>query len=67
MLVTIDHVLCSLTDTVYKICLFKLTGAWWYTECYDSNLNGEWTDGLIWAAWRGFHYSLRVIKLRLSR
>ncbi|XP_019856541.1 PREDICTED: fibrinogen C domain-containing protein 1-like isoform X1 [Amphimedon queenslandica] len=40
-------------------CAQTFTGAWWYTRCYFSNLNGQYFNssttnrqGIIWVTWR---------------
>lgn len=51
-------------------------GAWWYSDCHSSNLNGlylggphkSYADGVNWKAWRGYNYSYKVseMKVRLT-
>uniref|UniRef100_H2YI41 Fibrinogen C-terminal domain-containing protein n=1 Tax=Ciona savignyi TaxID=51511 RepID=H2YI41_CIOSA len=56
-------------------CAVRYHGAWWYNNCRDSNLNGEYlkcqTTSVQAASWRNFHgrkYSMKFIemKFRLS-
>ncbi|XP_070579784.1 angiopoietin-related protein 1-like [Ptychodera flava] len=58
-------------------CQTMCKGGWWYKDCYNSNLNGvyrkkgpysreEW-DGLDWGGWRGYHYSLKKITMKIKR
>ena len=41
-------------------CASAYTGAWWYKDCYVSNLNGQYLpgaydfDGITWEAWRNY-------------
>lgn len=56
-------------------CAAKYMGAWWYTACHQSNLNGpylrgehtSYADGINWVTWRGFHYSLKKTELKIRR
>ncbi|XP_041372876.1 ryncolin-1-like [Gigantopelta aegis] len=55
-------------------CAEKFKGAWWYTSCHLSNLNGLYLNGshssravgVNWKTWRGHYYSLKrtVMKIR---
>ncbi|XP_070532838.1 fibrinogen C domain-containing protein 1-A-like [Ptychodera flava] len=57
-------------------CAVSFTGAWWYSSCSLSNLNGqyldgennEWGRGIVWYDWLGMKYSLKKtdIKIRPS-
>ncbi|XP_076063817.1 microfibril-associated glycoprotein 4-like [Oratosquilla oratoria] len=54
-------------------CASSFKGAWWYNECHASNLNGKYlkgptesyADGVAWFSWRGHHYSLRSVEMKI--
>ena len=54
-------------------CAAKYKGGWWYHKCHHSNLNGLYlkgtTDqqatGVVWNAWKGYHYSLKFSELKM--
>lgn len=41
-------------------CAQIFKGGWWYTKCYESNLNGKYfpegrhTDGIVWRSWKDY-------------
>ena len=51
-------------------CAVSYTGAWWYNNCYNSNLNGKYVGeknddrGLPWSDFRG-SLSLKFTKMKL--
>ena len=51
-------------------CAVEYTGAWWYHNCYRSNLNGEYLpgtarDGVVeWEPWRN-DYSLNATTMKI--
>ena len=54
-------------------CAVKFKGAWWYENCHESNLNGQYLGGphdtfavgINWKAFRGFKYSLKRSEMKL--
>ena len=56
-------------------CAILYQGAWWYDRCHRSNLNdvysstgpGNYGHGLIWSSWKGFHYSLKFIEMKMRQ
>ncbi|XP_066293504.1 ficolin-1-like [Branchiostoma lanceolatum] len=54
-------------------CAEHHTGAWWYNRCFRASLNGLYligdhpshTDGIIWAPWKGSHYSLKTTEMKI--
>ena len=55
-------------------CAVDHDGAWWYGECHHSNLNGLYlngshssqANGVNWATFRGFHYSLKRTEMKVK-
>ncbi|XP_065839526.1 microfibril-associated glycoprotein 4-like [Oscarella lobularis] len=60
-------------DTWGKSCSFEYKGAWWYTSCHNSNLNGFYykgvhktpADGINWSSWKGYYYSLKFTEMKV--
>ena len=55
-------------------CSAKNKGGWWYAGCHYSNLNGlylkgttdQYATGVVWNAWKGYHYSLKFTELKIG-
>ncbi|XP_062550437.1 ficolin-1-like [Armigeres subalbatus] len=56
-------------------CATMFHGAWWYTKCHSSNLNGkylrgettEYATGMVWKSFRGHHYALKSSRMMIRR
>lgn len=56
-------------------CADVFSGAWWYTDCHFSNLNGKYLGGyhksaadrIEWYTWKGHHYSLKTVKMTFRK
>ena len=51
-------------------CAVIRFGAWWYTSCQLSNLNGHYGDdrqakGINWKTWKGYKYSLPFTEMKV--
>lgn len=54
-------------------CAKKFSGAWWYSACHNSNLNGlylrknhtSFGNGVNWFHLRGYHYSLKNTEMKV--
>jgi hypothetical protein len=51
-------------------CAVQWSGAWWYNNCHDSNLNGQYNSasngkGVVWYHWLGYPYSLRFSEMKI--
>ena len=60
-------------DTNPLNCAVLYKGAWWYSNCHYSNLNGfyrkgvheTYADGVNWRDWKGYHYSLKFTEMKV--
>ena len=52
-------------------CAVAFTGAWWYNNCHQSNLNGHYgvdnSGGIIWYYWKGWYHSLPFAEMKIRR
>ena len=54
-------------------CAVRFKGAWWYTNCHASNLNGvyhhgahsSYADGVNWYRGKGHHYSVKEAEMKI--
>ncbi|XP_076063811.1 microfibril-associated glycoprotein 4-like isoform X2 [Oratosquilla oratoria] len=61
------------SDSKYVMNCGSYKGAWWYLKCHATNLNGKYlkgptesfADGVTWSSWRGQHYSLRKVEMKV--
>uniref|UniRef100_A0A182MLP8 Fibrinogen C-terminal domain-containing protein n=1 Tax=Anopheles culicifacies TaxID=139723 RepID=A0A182MLP8_9DIPT len=60
-------------DTWEGNCAVTYSGAWWYSACHSSNLNGkylrgetkEYATGMVWRTFREYYYSLKSAKMMI--
>lgn len=60
-------------DAWSKNCAARFQGAWWYSACHNSNLNGQYLEGehesfgngVNWYHWKGYHYSLKWTEMKV--
>ena len=56
----------------YSKCAVTHTGAWWYNDCFKSNLNGKYlgnvkgnSKGVIWWHFKQYYLSLKFTEMKL--
>ena len=62
-------------DINQNSCAQIYKGAWWFTRCHSSNLNGKYlggqhsnfANGIIWNTWTGGFYSLKSTRMMIKR
>ena len=56
-------------------CSTRFHGAWWYSACYSSNLNGlyyqegedpVYATGVVWQTLTGFSQSLKTVTMKFT-
>ena len=55
-------------------CAIAFEGAWWYSSCHASNLNGRYlngnhssyANGVNWYHWKGHHYSAKRAEMKIK-
>ena len=55
-------------------CAQQFKGAWWYSYCHHSNLNGLYlngshssmADGVNWIPFKGYYYSLKRTEMKVK-
>lgn len=60
-------------DSWNKNCASRYKGAWWYTNCVISNLNGVYLhgkhsqswEGMVWVTWKGPNYSVKRAEMKI--
>ncbi|XP_056380463.1 ficolin-2-like isoform X1 [Hyla sarda] len=59
-------------DAFSENCAVRFKGAWWYGECHNSHLNGQYlrgthasyADGVNWKFGKGQHYSYKITEMK---
>ena len=51
-------------------CAVSCKGAWWYSVCHCSNLNGLYkggghAQGVVWMSFKGLDYSLKHVEMKM--
>jgi len=54
-------------------CAVAFKGAWWFTACHASNLNGlyhhgahsSYANGVNWLHWKGHNYSAKRAEMKI--
>merc|ERR550534_2879659 len=63
-------------DVADSSCASTYHGAWWYSKCHSSNLNGEYrwfgetvpyARGVIWKSYKDYYYSMKFVEMKVRR
>ncbi|XP_074055623.1 microfibril-associated glycoprotein 4 [Macrotis lagotis] len=62
-------------DQFVQNCAALSSGAFWFRSCHFANLNGfylggthvSYANGINWAQWKGFYYSLKRTEMKIRR
>uniref|UniRef100_A0A8D1KC20 Microfibril-associated glycoprotein 4 n=1 Tax=Sus scrofa TaxID=9823 RepID=A0A8D1KC20_PIG len=62
-------------DLFVQNCAALSSGAFWFRSCHFANLNGfylggshlSYANGINWAQWKGFYYSLKRTEMKIRR
>ncbi|MFZ3232246.1 MAG: fibrinogen-related protein [Patescibacteria group bacterium] len=61
-------------DGTASNCAISYHGAWWYSACHSSNLNGSYyggphasyADGMDWATWLGYYEAVTKSRMMVK-
>jgi ficolin len=59
-------------DVYIGQCAILYHGAWWYTKCHASNLNGDYGNnayaiGPVWRPWKGYYQPMKKTEMKIRR
>ncbi|XP_053383742.1 microfibril-associated glycoprotein 4-like [Mercenaria mercenaria] len=59
-------------DIYRSNCAVDSVGAWWYTSCHHSNLNGDYGNtqyakGPDWYNWKGYYVPMKTTEMKIRR
>ncbi|XP_073233130.1 fibrinogen C domain-containing protein 1-like isoform X1 [Porites lutea] len=60
-------------DSWNQNCASRFKGAWWYSDCIISSLNGVYLhgkhskswEGMVWVSWKGANYSVKRAEMKI--
>lgn len=60
-------------DSWNQNCASRYKGAWWYSDCIISSLNGVYLhgkhskswEGMVWVSWKGANYSVKRAEMKI--
>ena len=54
-------------------CAVNRQGAWWFRQCCQAHLNGEYLEGeienysgIMWAGFKGRQYSYKIAEMKVA-